>query len=146
MCGVSKHSAMVIADSFSTGRVFAVVRADGTLSEWYPLVRGFGQGSKGGGLYYNSSSREVSSRIYPCCSCICLLMIKRLKGVALLVVFELGSLICSQVLIQLVSGSTSQDWPWMGINVNLLFSIVCHTLGRPCLCVHQNWRSGCYPV
>lgn len=49
---LSKHSALVVADSFS-GHVFAVVPADDSLTEWYPFYRGFGQGSRGGGLYYS---------------------------------------------------------------------------------------------
>lgn len=64
--GLTKHSALVIADSFS-GRVFAVVRADGSLAEWYPFDRGFGQGLRGRRLYYNSSSPSVPSLIHPSC-------------------------------------------------------------------------------
>lgn len=41
-----KHSTMVFADSF-TGHVFAVVKADGTLSEQYSLLRGFGRDPRG---------------------------------------------------------------------------------------------------
>lgn len=66
--GVSKQSVMVIADSM-TRRVFAVLKPEGSISSWYPFARGFGQGSRGGGLFYNASSRVVPSPLHPSCFC-----------------------------------------------------------------------------
>ena len=54
--GLSNTSAHWIADSF-TGRSFAVITADNTLTAWHRYDLGFGQGSRGGGLFFNSSSR-----------------------------------------------------------------------------------------
>lgn len=46
-----------------------MVRADGTFTEWYPFDKGFGQGFRGVGLYYNSSSECVPSLLDTRCSC-----------------------------------------------------------------------------
>lgn len=62
--GLAKESAICIADSF-TGRQFAIIKTDGSLTEWYDYSRGFGQGSRGGGLCYNSSSCEIPSFLTP---------------------------------------------------------------------------------
>lgn len=64
--GLAKESAVWIANAF-TGRKFAVICTDGSYTEWYDYSRGFGQGSRGGGLFYNSISAEIPHILDPNC-------------------------------------------------------------------------------
>ena len=64
--GLSKESARWIANSFS-GRKFAVIKDDRALTEWYEYNRGFGQGSRGCGLFYNSASCEIARVLHSDC-------------------------------------------------------------------------------
>lgn len=66
--GLSSASARWIADSF-TNRQFAIIKRDGSFTEWYDYSRGFGQGSRGGGLFYNSASADVPRLIHSRCRC-----------------------------------------------------------------------------
>lgn len=104
--GLSRHSALIVADSFS-GRVFSVVRSHGTLSDWYPLPRGFGQGSRAGSLYYNASSRRVFPRLFNQDVLVtCLRMTRPRTKIVLSVRFVTRLQRCRAFLIQSTCGAT----------------------------------------
>lgn len=59
---MSKESALWIADSF-TRRFFAIIQNDGSLFEWFEFFRGFSQGLRGSGMFYNSASPDIPNNL-----------------------------------------------------------------------------------